>query len=79
MAKHLVIAVEMTSGNVAKTSRHFITSAIGASRIKPKNGQIWMTRETAVAIGANIETFWGTLPNGSEIQIKTEKVICSCS
>lgn len=73
--KHQIIAAHMSNGNVQRITRHNVTTAKGAARLKPANGQIWMTRETAKALGADVQTFWGTLPDGTEIQIKTDSVM----
>lgn len=73
--KSQIIAAHMNSGNVQRITRHNVTTAKGAARLKPENGQLWMTRETAISLGANVETFWGTLPDGTEIQIKTTEVM----
>lgn len=73
--KRQIIAAHINSGNVQRITRHNVTTAKGAARLKPKNGQLWMTKETAIALGADVETFWGSFPDGTEIQIKTADVM----
>ena len=73
--KQQIIVATMSNGNVQRVSRHAVTTATGATRLAQSGCQIWMTRESAMALGANVETFWGTLPNGTEIQIKTRSVM----
>jgi len=73
MKRYRIIIATMSGGNVQKISRHDVTTARGAVRLRGKNSQIWMTRETANVLGANVETFWGTFPDGTEIQIKTDR------
>lgn len=70
-----IIVATLSGGNVSNISRHQVTTARGVARLAGNNIQIWMTRETAQALGANVETFWGTLPGGIEIQIKTPDVM----
>ncbi len=75
LPKYLIIIADMRGGNVQRVTRHMVTTGRGAGKLQRSNSQIWMTRETAAALGANIETFWGTLPGGTEIQIKTERLM----
>lgn len=73
--RHLIIVAEMADGNVRRIRRHAVTTARGAARLRGQNHQLWMTRETAEALGARVETHWGVLPNGDEIRIKTQDVM----
>ena len=75
MKKYRIIIATMNDGNVQKISRHNVTTARGIIRLRGKNSQIWMTRETAHRLGLNIHTFWGTFPDGTEIQIKTDRIM----
>lgn len=69
--KHNIIIAKMSNGNVSVISRHRVTTAKGAARLCKSGHQIWMTEKTAEALGATVETFWGHLPGGTEIMIKT--------
>jgi len=75
MKTHEIIVAQISNGNVQNISRHNVTTAKGASKLKKNGCQLWMTQETAESLGADVETFWGTLPNGTEIHIKNKEVM----
>lgn len=53
--RHLIIVAEMADGNVRRIRRHTVTTARGAARLRGQNHQLWMTRETAEALGARVD------------------------
>ena len=75
MKRYPIIIATIRDGNVQKISRHEVTTAGSASRLLKNNCQIWMTRDTATALGGEVETCWGRFPDGTEFQVKSESVM----
>lgn len=75
MTKHTVVIAHIMDGNVQLVTRHAVTTALGARRLLGRGSQLWMTRDTALALGGRVETFWGYWPDGCEFMVKNARVI----
>ena len=77
---HKIIVATMRDGNVQRIYRHNVSTAGGATRLLNSaegQAQLWITRETAAALGGEAETFWGRFADETEYQIKSDDVMAS--
>jgi hypothetical protein len=73
--RHQIIVAKLSDGNVQSVSRHWVTTANGAARLVGSDCQLWLTRDSAAALGGETETFWGRFPDGLEYRIKSADVM----
>lgn len=68
---NLIIA-HLNEGPIPRLTRHHVRTAKEAERLARPDCQLWMQRDSILALGCEIEMGWGRLPNGAMILIASQ-------
>lgn len=68
--KHTILVVKISDGNVQRVTRKHVTTALSVARLAGSYIQIWMTRETARALGLGQDAI-----DTNNVYLKSEHVI----